>query len=761
MLLLSLLAVPVAALFTDDCARPLPPAPLPKREVVATTFTRVDGGVWCDWTNWDAITTVVDVYRFGNESALACRAHSHGARLLYNFGDKEFLHWGLNRSRDLHNRSAYAGVAAALAASGADGLLVDVESNVAKDPAQQGAARTDFTLFVARLRRALLAANPAAVLAIAATGYPVRPDSNKGAWPHFDLAALANVTDFFFVMAYGTDAFRDNQTAHSNARLSMLRGLVAGYPTLGVPLHHLVLGLPWYGYDNTCVAGTAPDAQSCPRGKSGAELGKAGEFFQELPLVYDARHKDACEPPHRKCGPQSFDRSLHTVLGLLSNRSSPVMYDDHPDEQSPFFNYIDGEGTVHQLWFDSPQSLRLRYDIARKEGLRGVSAWRNDMVDYSGGSAALCTRALWAAMVGAAPPPAGSCPLDVIETRTVGRLQGVLKADDIGPPLARLAVPVAADGSYSVIVDGGTWFESGPTYLRHSGRQYSTHNQSLALMSAAKSDGSGWAATTMQWKTSDGASFITVVNVSVGFAVFTQIFPEAISGASTGDRDSIISAFPNLAMVANETKGVVSFKGAGDYQVHIGNWSAATGIAPPDLITSGIGDTCPTVVFSKDMSTSLVLSAFSNFMAHNQKFGAGDRNPTLAPHPTLAYGVMGAVGDVPAHYTTATIISLGSGISGAMDAWGDRLLSHYGKKSRYDYRRDLATQKLGYATDNGAFYYYNPEPYNNYQQTMTDVKAYAQRVGLPYHYTILDVSLNDIVFADFIICSRSLRNVSQ
>eukprot|EP01047_Picozoa_sp_COSAG01_P069002 COSAG01_NODE_10101_length_2251_cov_1.611059_4_plen_58_part_00 len=57
----------------------------------------------------------------------------------------------------------------------------------------------------------------------------------------------------------------------------MLHGLVAGYPKIGVPLHHLVLGCPWYGYDNTCAAGTAPNARSCVRGKSGAELGKAGE----------------------------------------------------------------------------------------------------------------------------------------------------------------------------------------------------------------------------------------------------------------------------------------------------------------------------------------------------------------------------------------------------------------------------------------------------------------------------------------------------
>ena len=40
--------------------------------------------------------------------------------------------------------------------------------------------------------------------------------------------------------------------------------------------------------------------------------------------------------------------------------------------------------------------------------------------------------------------------------------------------------------------------------------------------------------------------------------------------------------------------------------------------------------------------------------------------------------------------------------------------------------------------DNGAFYYYNPEAGKNYQQTMIDVKAYAESVGLPYQYTLLD-----------------------
>ena len=53
----------------------------------------------------------------------------------------------------------------------------------------------------------------------------------------------AKVTEVLGKIPRGwSDAFRDNQTAHSNAQLSMLHGLIAGYPKIGVPLHHLVLG---------------------------------------------------------------------------------------------------------------------------------------------------------------------------------------------------------------------------------------------------------------------------------------------------------------------------------------------------------------------------------------------------------------------------------------------------------------------------------------------------------------------------------------
>lgn len=98
-LCLGLAALPLAGtaaggtIPSGDCRVPLPQsAPLPAHEIVATTFTKVDGEVWRDW-DWSSITTVIDVYRFTNLTALACIAHGNGARVLLNLGDKELLHW--------------------------------------------------------------------------------------------------------------------------------------------------------------------------------------------------------------------------------------------------------------------------------------------------------------------------------------------------------------------------------------------------------------------------------------------------------------------------------------------------------------------------------------------------------------------------------------------------------------------------------------------------------------------------------------------
>ena len=166
-----------------------------------------------------------------------------------------------------------------------------------------------------------------------------------------------------------------------------------------------------------------------------------------------------------------------------------------------------------------------------------------------------------------------------------------------------------------------------------------------------------------------------------------------------------------------------------------------------DLIGGGIHGSGPVVLFgapswapsaeqrhAKQPSMhakqpSMVLSVASNFMAASQVWAEG----------TLSYGVMGAVTSIPEEYTVEVILAVHAdgGVNSAMESWGDVLLNKYGKE-RYAYRRDLAMQKLGYSTDNGAYYYYNTEPGQSYETTVLNVKKYADAMHIPYRYILLD-----------------------
>jgi len=229
------------------------------------------------------------------------------------------------------------------------------------------------------------------------------------------------------------------------------------------------------------------------------------------------------------------------------------------------------------------------------------------------------------------------------------------------------------------------------------------------------------------------------VNHAENYAVFSQVFPDGAENMATGDVDSIISAFPVFVPHWKAPKGVVAYQGdqAGGGRAHHGNgtrvgpWSATVGgwhSEKESVISSGIKGTGPLVVFSTDLTRSLVLSPFSEFMAASQVY-----------HKTsgLSYGVMGNVSSLPKNFTMQFVMVLGSGVNSAMQRWGDVVLAKYGKE-RYAYKRDLAMKTLGYSTDNGAFYYYNPVPGTNYEETLKQVKKYSQTVGIPYNYVLLD-----------------------
>lgn len=51
--------------------------------------------------------------------------------------------------------------------------------------------------------------------------------------------------------------------------------------------------------------------------------------------------------------------------------------------QSPWYNYKASDGTVHQVWYDDPESLTIKLAGAKAAGLGGVGVWTFDALDYN------------------------------------------------------------------------------------------------------------------------------------------------------------------------------------------------------------------------------------------------------------------------------------------------------------------------------------------------------------------------------------------
>lgn len=78
-----------------------------------------------------------------------------------------------------------------------------------------------------------------------------------------------------------------------------------------------------------------------------------------------------------------------------------------------------------------------------------------------------------------------------------------------------------------------------------------------------------------------------------------------------------------------------------------------------------------------------------------------------------------------------TVLCYGAGFRAAVYRLGGFLRSLSGKQAP---PTDWGLQYLGYYTDNGAYYYYNPAPGLNYEQTLVSVKEYAAKEAIPYRF---------------------------
>lgn len=102
----------------------------------------------------------------------------------------------------------------------------------------------------------------------------------------------------------------------------------------------------------------------------------------------------------------------------------------------------------------------------------------------------------------------------------------------------------------------------------------------------------------------------------------------------------------------------------------------------------------------------------------------------------LSYGLMGTITDIPSGFIVEFVMVIGFGPNHAVRRWGSKLVKRYGKVNPEG--KDFTTSNLGYDTDNGAYYYYNPEPGKSYEQTLLDVNDYAMKEKIPYRHVQLD-----------------------
>jgi len=276
-----------------------------------------------------------------------------------------------------------------------------------------------------------------------------------------------------------------------------------------------------------------------------------------------------------------------------------------------------------------------------------------------------------------------------------------------GPPPPRISMRPSPRflGAFDVSIGGSAWLVAGgPIQVRHDGATFDSATRAtgrrLSLVKNASTSGSdvlgSFERVAHTWRTDGGLVFETAARRYASALVFEQRFHTAASRTGGG---GLVSSFPTFGLPAAPERPPRYFlQWDGDMAGQLakaGAWVAGARVG------GGLVGTAPLVVFSEDLRTSAVVSPLSSFMV-------AAAQPS---HGAVAYGVLGSVASVPAGFGVETVVVASRGVREAMLSWGDALLRYHGAKRREAaWERDPTLRRLGYATDNGAYYYYNVHP---------------------------------------------------
>eukprot|EP01060_Flectonema_neradi_P005074 TRINITY_DN1336_c1_g1_i1.p1 TRINITY_DN1336_c1_g1~~TRINITY_DN1336_c1_g1_i1.p1 ORF type:complete len:405 (+),score=93.68 TRINITY_DN1336_c1_g1_i1:57-1217(+) len=308
--------------------------------------------------DWSQVTTVA----WTTDPQLVCLAHSHNVRVV---GSTPRFGLGLGS-----NATALAAWTASLTeqiqGNFLDGVVFDYEYPVMLEDDN---LRTEYNTIVNATTVALHTAIPGSQTSVCV---PFVPNHDNR---YYDFKTLSEVSDLFYIMFYDTRTqIMEQCIAAPNAAYQLAISSINQYTYLGVNKSKIILGLPWYGKDYKCLPGTGEKDEFC-----------------KIPWEGPGWRGVSCSAIHN-----TVEVHFSDVMLMLPNSTTGRQWNNYT--QTPYFNYVAADGSVHQLWYDDAESLQAKYELVRKTMIRGTGPFQFLDLDYSTPLAKQQAQSMWDAL---------------------------------------------------------------------------------------------------------------------------------------------------------------------------------------------------------------------------------------------------------------------------------------------------------------------------------------------------------------------------
>ena len=291
--------------------------------------------------DWTRINTIVPFPKNGQiPMEFICYAHSYGVSVLkHPIISKDII---LNVSR---HSAVISDILKDVQTSVVDGVNFDFEGPLTSDESKL------YVMLIGKTRSALHSINKLYQVSI-----DVAWSANCIDGRCYDSLALSKVSDYLVIMSYDEQSQMAGPPcyAYANSPVNQTTNGIQSYFKSGINESSLVLGLPWYGYNYTCLSVNAHQNRCQIQAKSFRNSQCSDAVGIQLPYSY--------------------------FMNLLQNGENNRKWNS--DALSPYI-MLYSHNTFYQLWYDDPLSLGFKFDLARSLNLRGIGFWNIDLLDYS------------------------------------------------------------------------------------------------------------------------------------------------------------------------------------------------------------------------------------------------------------------------------------------------------------------------------------------------------------------------------------------